>query len=552
MRRRSTKIMASAAVAVAAGLVLAGCGAGGSSGSGAATLTIGTGGVFTESNNPFAGTSSASANGWRWLIYEPLVQVNGAVPTADPEPWLASDYEWSDDFTSVTFTARDGVEWSDGEAFSADDIAFTFNLIKDNEALNTDNVPYESVTEDGDTVTVEFDESQFVKQASILGQFVVPEHIWAEVDDPATYADAEPVGTGPFTFVSATSSVAKFKKNPGYWQADKVAVEAIAYQALQGNDAIVNGLAAHKLDWAASFALNQKEGFIDKDPERNHVWNVSNLGIDAFVVNTAKAPFDSVYLRRAMSKVIDREKTVELASGGVLAPVTSVTGLPQPVGDDFIDPAFAGQEFTVDVDGAKADLAEGGFTFSGDTLIAPDGTPVTMTLIDPSGWTDYLTALQVIGESLAKIGIKTSIETPSQDAWQAALASGEFDGTMRYSNSGPTPYDIYATYMDGTKYAPLGTEVTGNFGRFDNEGATAALAAYRNAADEDARAAALKTIQTVFVDEVPAIAMIAKATTGMFTTVNFTGWPTEEDPYASPGILDRNISKIMVTLEPVK
>ncbi|MFJ4223479.1 ABC transporter substrate-binding protein [Microbacterium sp. NPDC089695] len=550
MRWRSKKIMAAAAVAVAAGLVLSGCGAGGSSSGGGGTLTIGTGGVFTESNNPFAGTSSASANGWRWLIYEPLVQVNGAVPTEDPEPWLASDYEWSEDFTSVTFTARDGVKWSDGEDFGADDIAFTFGLLKDNAALNSDNVALDTVEDDGDTVTLTFTESQFVKQASILGQFIVPEHIWKDVDDPATYADADPVGTGPFTFDSATSSVAKLTKNPGYWQADDVKVEAIAYQALQGNDAILNGLAAHKLDWASSFALNQKEGFVDKDPDTNLAWNVSSLGIDAFVLNTAKAPFDNVALRSAISKVIDREKLVQLSSGGILSPVLSVTGLPQPVGDAFIDPEFAGQEYAVDVEGAKAELTAAGFSYSGDTLIDPSGNPVSMTLIDPSGWTDYLTALQVIGESVSEIGISTSIETPSQDAWQAALASGEFDGTMRYSNSGPTPYDIYATYMDGSKYQPLGTEVTGNYGRFNSQEGTAALDAYRTAADETERSAALSTLQRVFVEEVPAIAIIAKANTGMFTTVNFTGWPSEDDPYASPGILDRNISKIMVTLTP--
>ncbi|WJL97012.1 ABC transporter substrate-binding protein [Microbacterium sp. ET2] len=552
MRFRSKKIMAAAAMAISAGLVLVGCGAGGSSGdsAGGGTITIGTGGVFTDSNNPFAATSSAVANGWRWLIYEPLVQTNSAVPTDEPEPWLASAYEWAPDFTSVMFTARDGVEWSDGEEFNVDDVAFTFTLLRDNAALNSGNIPIEDVTVDGDSVTVTFGESQFVKQAAVLSQFIVPEHIWADAGDPATYADTQPVGTGPFTFVSSTSSVARLEKNPGYWQADKVLVDAIAYQALQGNDAIINGLAAHELDWASSFALNQNEGFVDKDPDTNLAWNVSALGIDAFVVNTSKAPFDNVNLRRAMSMVIDRERTVQLASGGILAPVLSVTGLPQPVGDEYIAPEFEGQEFSVDVEGARAELAEGGFTFDGDTLIDPSGNPVTMTLIDPSGWTDYLTALQVIGESLAEIGIATTIETPSQDAWQAALAAGDFDGTMRYSDSGPTPYDIYATYMDGTEVEPVGTDVTGNYGRFDSPDATEALALFRNAADETERAEALATVQRVFVEDIPAIAMIAKATTGMFTTVNFTGWPSADNPYASPSILDANISKVMVTLQP--
>ncbi|MHA7248590.1 ABC transporter substrate-binding protein [Arthrobacter tecti] len=513
-------------------------------------MSIGTGGVFTATNNPFVPTSSSTANGWAWLIYEPLVQTNTAIPTQDPEPWLASSFEWAPDYTSVSFTAREGVAWSDGEPFSADDIAFTFNLIKENDALNSENIPYGDVAVDGDTVTVTFDETQFVNQTSVTGQFIVPEHIWESIDDPATYADSEPVGTGPFLFASASSSVARLDKNPEYWQADEVEVGSVVYQAFQGNDAIVTALAANDVDWAASFALNQESGFTDLDPETNLAWNVSSMGIDAFVLNTAKAPFDNVYLRRAINMVIDRQQASELATAGILEPITSVTGLPQPVANEFIDDQFEDQELSVDVEAAKAELEEGGFTLSDGVLTDPNGDPVTMELIDPSGWTDYLTELQVIGESLAEIGIDTSIETPSQDAWAAALSVGDFDGTMRYSDSGPTPYDIYASFMDGAQFAPIGETVTGNYTRYNNPEATQALDEYANAADEASREAALVKLQEIFAAEVPAVPMLAKASTGMFNTENWTGWPSEDDPYADPGILSTNISQVMVNLDP--
>lgn len=551
MRWRSHKVVVTIAVAAVASLGMAGCSAGSGSSDGT-PLVIGTGGVLTENNNPFSPTSSGTAQGWAWLIYEPLVQSNAVDPEAEPTPWLAESFEWSEDFTQVSFTTRDGVKWSDGEDFTVDDVAFTFNLIKGNEALNSGNIPYGDITVDGNTVTVGFESSQFVNQAKITGQFIVPEHIWADVDDPAAYTDEEPVGTGPFTFDSATSTVGRLLKNESYWQADQVQPSEVVYRALQGNDAIINALVSYDVDWAGAAALNQKAGFVDKNPKKNFAWNAPGLGMSALWLNISKKPFDSVELRRAVSMVIDRERANKLASADLTVPITSVTGLSEPTGTPFISEEFAGQNVEVDVDGAIAELEAGGFTLTDGVLLDPTGTPVTMTLIDPSGWTDYLTALQVIVEDLTKIGIAATIETPSQDAWGAALASGEFDATIRYTNSGATPFDTYSTFMDGNQLVPVGEQANANFARFDSPEATEALTAYANATDEALRAAALATVQRVFVEQVPVIPVMSNSTIGEFTTQNWTGWPSADDPYASPSFLSTNISLILTTLEASK
>src|SRR5512143_436845 len=59
-------------------------------------------------------------------IYEPLFVYN--VMTGEFVPWLATEYKWSPDATKLTMTTRDGVKWSDGQPFTAKDVAFTFNL----------------------------------------------------------------------------------------------------------------------------------------------------------------------------------------------------------------------------------------------------------------------------------------------------------------------------------------------------------------------------------------------------------------------------------------
>ena len=137
MRLKSSLV----AVGMAAALVLTGCAAG-STDSGdnepGAALTIAKpdGAITTESNNPYLGDSSASKYGYGKVIFESLALVN---PTGDlgTTPWLAESVEWNEDYTQLTAVAREGVTWSDGEEFTADDIAFSFNQVLEGKLNDT-------------------------------------------------------------------------------------------------------------------------------------------------------------------------------------------------------------------------------------------------------------------------------------------------------------------------------------------------------------------------------------------------------------------------------
>ena len=129
-----------AAIGIASALLLTGCSAGGDDSAGdGASLTIAKpdGAIATESNNPWIGDSSALKLGYVNAIFEPLAFVNLIDPSQDVVPWLASEVQWADDYRSITLTAREGVTWNDGEDFTVDDIAFTFQLKKDNPAIDT-------------------------------------------------------------------------------------------------------------------------------------------------------------------------------------------------------------------------------------------------------------------------------------------------------------------------------------------------------------------------------------------------------------------------------
>src|SRR6185312_607675 len=180
MRRSKTSSLL--AVAISIGLAASACSStkhtsdsasgGGSTAasSGGSSSTGGTaykqGGTLTISNeqgqtwpcsfNPYNSTFNLESLGF---IYEPLIYTN-ILQDAKETPMLASGYKWNADKTQITFTIRDGVKWSDGQPLTADDVAYTYNLMKQTPALDNYSLwsaaGLTSVTATGNQVTMAF------------------------------------------------------------------------------------------------------------------------------------------------------------------------------------------------------------------------------------------------------------------------------------------------------------------------------------------------------------------------------------------------------------
>ena len=233
--------------------------------------------------------------------------------------------------------------------------------------------------------------------------------------------------------------------------------------------------------------------------------------------------------------------------------IKSVTGLPQPSGDAFISDEFADQELTVDVDGAKEVLTDAGYTWDGDALVDPDGEKVTFKLQNPTGWTDYLDALGIISEGAAALGAEATVEGVVQDTWfNDIIPFGNFQASLHWTDGGSTPWNMYSNIMDGASYVPLGESATWNFGRYKNDAVTAALADFKAGTDDNARAAALDIVQKAFVEDVPGLVIWSRPAVAQYSTVNYTGFPTDEDPYANPQPTGPQAALILSKLVPTE
>ncbi|MEV0783142.1 ABC transporter substrate-binding protein [Streptomyces sp. NPDC050423] len=545
--------LATAVVALAAGCSSANSNANKGGGAASGVLTLGKpDGPQTNNSNPFLNTSAGATLGYRYMIYEPLAMTSQIRPADKADPWLATSWKWELNFTKVTFTLDDKAKWADGKPLTAQDVAFTFNLLKKHPALNGNGIAYDGVEVQGKKVVLTFDDSQYVNQNKIIQQFIVPKHIWEGVKDPETWPNRTPVGSGPYKLKTFTPQTTTLTATPTYWKG-ATKVKELRYSTYNDNSAATTALAGGKLEWSFVFMPNYKQLYIAKDPKNHKLWFPSGLGIHGLWFNTARKPFDNPALRKAMAMVVDRNAIYTQAEATLYPEITNPTGIPLPAGKSFIAPEYKNATTKPDVEGAKKILDKAGFTLSGGVLKDPSGKPVKLTFTDPAGWNDYITGLAIIKDNIKKLGIEAKVKTQTAEAWGADVANGNFDATLHWTNSGATPYDMYQNIMDGALLQPIGkASQLGNFGRFKNTEATEALKDFANATTDTTRITAMNTLQKIMVEQAPMIPTAAAPIGAEYSTKNWVGWPTEADPYADPQHTQPSSLEVVLKLKPSK
>lgn len=551
MRLRSSLV----AVGIAAAIVLTGCAAGGSDSGNSepgAALTIAKpdGAITTESNNPYLGDSSASKYAYGKVIFESLALVN---PTGDlgTTPWLAESVEWNDDYTQLTAVAREGVTWSDGEDFTANDIAFSFNQVLDGKLNDTNALDLKSVSVDGNTVTIDFNSSKFTQQARVLHFQIVPEHIWKDIEDPNTdplTGEGQVVGTGPYVLDSWTTEAVTLTANPDYWGGE-LAVPELHYVSYGDNAALTTALATGEADWAQAFIPQIEDSYLSADPDNKFLASPT-AGAGTLFFNLQTKPFNDPALREALAWTIDRQAYVDIAREGASEAIWSVTGLAALLDDEII-PAYSGQEYSVDIDKAREILTDAGYTWEGEKLVDPDGEPVTFSISVPAGWSDWNTEQALLAEELKEgLGIEVKVDQPDWGGWDAARQEGTFQAIIHWLEDTGNAYGLYTSTMD-PKWI-VDNKAAFNFGRFNDPAVTEALNTYANASSDADREAALEVIQTAFVENVPAIPLGAHPLLGEFNTRNYVGWPSEDDQYASADPTQPAVVQILTELQPAE
>ena len=487
-------------------------------------------GPITGGFNPFLTSEDAYSLGAVSMIYEPLLQFNILQPGVT-RPWLASAYAWTDGGKTLTFTIRSGVKWTDGTPLTSADVVYTFGLLKAQTALDSYGVSFDTVSAPtASTVVMTFTAPAYTQLYAIAGQtLIVPQHIWSSVKAPATYTDTTPVGTGPYKLSQISSQDITLTKNPDYWQAGKPAVTALVFPDYESNTSAASALQSGQLQWGGNFISHIQQIFANTP---THVFYSPPNNTVALWPNLKTWPTSNLAVRQAISLALNRPQVAQEGEQGDEAPATSATGLILPNDKAYL----ASTTNTLPFDQAKARtvLQNAGFTLKNGTWTSSGGQAVTIKLEDPASYSDYMASDQAIAQQLSAFGIKTTVDGLSVNSWNSDLSTGHFQMTLHWGQTSSTPYGQFENWLDPS----LIGGGTGNFERFDNPQATAALHDYATAGTAAAGNAAVQTLGTIMATQLPVIPVMYGAAWGEYNSSKVTGFPSAANPYdpAQPSV----------------
>lgn len=477
----------------------------------------------------------------RWLaqfgIYENLFVFNTLKNEATP--WLATSWGFNEDSTVLTVKLREGVTWNDGEPFTADDVVFTWKLLQGNDSLAGNggrvalNYIDDIVKVDDLTVQFLYNEINTTSVYEVGAQVIVAEHIWKDVEDPVTFANENPVGTGAWMLDRFESQIYTLKANPNYWQEGRPYIQGLRMPAFPSNDSIHLAWLNGEIDWGGNFIPDIENVYVAKDPEHFGYFFPAVGATVALYMNTEVAPFDQVEVRKAISMALDREQIVDIAMYGYTHPADT-TGLSDAF-ESIKDAEAANAGWTqFNVEEANRMLDEAGLTWDGDWRTGPDGEPMSYELNVVSGWSDWVQSCELMAGHLKEVGIEAIVTPYDYTPWIERLNAGDFTMTIGWGFQGPTPLNHFRALMSSLSYYPIGDNRAGeNWIRFKDEKIDELIAEVTKISDTEAQNEIWVQMQQRFAELAPCAPLFPGPMWGEYNTMRFEGFPHEEDPYSA-------------------
>jgi len=420
------------------------------------------------------------------LIFDTLVwkDETGFVPA------LAESWEYLADEKAYVFHLREGVTWNDGEPFTASDVAFTYEYIKDHPYQWVDSSIVESAEASDDLtvkITLTGDYAPFLDQ--IAGTMpILPEHVYEDVSDPANFnGDLALTGTGPFKLVDYNKAQGTYlyEANENYYQGEpkvkqirfvKVSAEmsAASFESGDVDAALVPGEAADGL---------RDEGFA--------VIEASHDSVAKIMVNHRKAPFSDAKFRQGLYYSINRQDLVDtglrgyglVASPGLYA---SDNQWYNPNQEQYShDPALAGQ-LLEELGYEKKDGSQYYTRVSEPESIELLATPIT----ERQG--------ELIVQQLDEAGIKVNLRSVDPKTLDSLVAGWQFDLALNsHGGMGGDPAVLNKIVLDQTSF---------NSARYDeNTELNDVLESQLEEMDPDKRKDLVDSAQEMLAEDLPAL-----------------------------------------------
>jgi len=526
---------------------------------------------------------TARNQGMHQAVWEPLFILN--YETGEIEPWLGESFESNEGLDVWTLTLREGITWSDGEAFDAEDVAFTINLLLNDETSTlggaADMQQWVESVEIIDDRTVQFNllapnprfQLDYFSVRIWGGIIILPEHVWAG-EDPFTFTNYDPeqgwpLGTGAYSLTSANETEFIYDVRDSWWGAETGLMDMPAPQRLvwivtgaEENKALL--MSDSELDSSMDMTLGAFEAIQARNPnviawesDLPYVW------LDPcprqMSVNHTLAPWDNPDMRKALSMMIDRNEVVAIAYEGTSIPSETMFvqygGLEPYI--SAIEEAGLALSPTADVEAAQALIEGAGYEMNSDGFYEMDGEVLALDIQTHEAFIEKRRIAQVIVEQFRNAGVDATTRAVAGSTWDTNKAIGDFEAVLDWDACGSInePWNSMNRY--NTRFVvPIGDRAPGgnNFVRWNTEGAEEYSAIVNEIGvlplGDPQIVDMVVEAYTIFADEMPIIPISQARKLVPFDTTYWTGWPTAENNYNHPAAWWQSTHQIIHNLEP--
>lgn len=490
-------------------------------------------------------------------------------------PLLGTEWELVPPDT-FNLTLREGVTWSDGSAFTAQDVVTTFTILRMQNAPVWNYLGSVTATDDFHVVFKMANPSSVVpyyvlrtqiRANSVYGEWATKaQAIFDQYPDPSTPvpADAltalqtefnafklpEMVVSGPYKTdpKSITSSQLEMVKVPTSWLANTVNFDKILLYNQTGPGSIDTLILSGSIDYATSgFPPATEKAMIDQGLR---IVRPPTFFGPALYINHAKVTaLANPKVRQAIAFAIDKKLngTVALAESGV--PSKYMCGVPDNLIAQWLDQATLDglTSYEYNLDSAAALMTEAGFTKDGDVWVSPDGERLDYEINVGAENADWATAATNLADQLTAFGVKTTLRTMPAAQWTANLDAGEYQfGIFGWGSGQPHPHfsfyaDVIAhnapTVAGGINY-PLQQETS--LGPIDLEALTIQCV---EGLDKAPQAELVTSLAKAFNELLPIIPLWERlGNDPILENERVTGWPADDDPLFQNSVYGDNFT----------
>lgn len=425
-----------------------------------------------------------------------------------PKPQLATEWSISDDGLSYTFKLRPNVKWHDGKPFTADDVAYSIELLKQVHPRGRGTFANVVKVETPDPLTAVI---RLAKPAPYLLSAlyaaespIVPKHVYENVaiaDVPVSKNGSAPIGTGPFVFKEwVRGSHIILARNPDYWDAGKPYLDQVVVRFVPDGAARAAGFETGEFDIGGDNPIPLS------DLER--VKALPNIGIDSrgyetkgdqtqLIFNLDNTYLKDVKVRRAIAHAIDLNvilNTVWYGYGHISPAPVSV--FLSRYHDSSIKP------YDFDLKAAEQLLDEAGYKRGAD------GIRFSLRLTHNSYNDGFKRVIEYVKQNLARIGIASSIDSYDFSTYiQKVYTERVFDVTAEYlGNQFDPTLGVQRIYW--SKNFKIGLPFS-NASHYANPEVDRLLEAASVEIDDEKRKKEFNDFQRIIADEVPVVNLIA-------------------------------------------